>query len=62
MKQSEVEEIGTCLLLLLDNTDYINYPSYMTEIIGANIPRVILERCLKAKKRILKDRERLNPR
>ena len=62
MKQAEVEEVSTCLLLLLDNVDYITYPALLTTMIGASIPIEILEKCLKAKKYILEDMRKLNPR
>lgn len=55
MKQEDVNEIGTCLLLLLDDVDYVTYPGCLTEMIGAAIPKVIIERCLKAKKIIIDD-------
>jgi len=62
VKQSKVNEIGTCLLLLLDGVDYITYPVCLTEMVGAAVPEVVLKRCLRAKEYILEDLRRLNPR
>jgi len=55
MKKEDVNEICTCLLLLLDDVDYISYPGCLTEMVGQAIPKEILERCHKAKTLIMND-------